>query len=107
MIVLTNLRGEKEAINDELIERIEAGPQQAMVHLTSGVNYIFRESVAEIIRLCQLNQAEVHVIARHLYNQTRHVNTGADPGWPSPRPDGDLLPFGRRPGASGHATPPG
>jgi len=65
MIVVTTLKGERVAINDELIERVE-DDNPTRVILTSGTCYMVAESVEEVVRLCQEDRAQVHAIAlRH------------------------------------------
>ncbi|MGH9082204.1 MAG: flagellar FlbD family protein [Acidimicrobiales bacterium] len=65
MIVLTNLHGERLAINDELIERLE-GDRETRVTLVGGARYIVSEPVEEIVRRCRRNRAEVLALSRRL-----------------------------------------
>lgn len=65
MIVVTTLKGERLAINDQLIERVE-DDNETRVILTSGARYIVAESVEEIVRLTRQDRAEVHAMARRL-----------------------------------------
>jgi flagellar protein FlbD len=65
MIVVTTLKGERLAINDQLIERVE-DDNETRVILTSGARYIVAESVDEIVRLSRQDRAEVHAMARRL-----------------------------------------
>lgn len=90
MILLTTLKGEQIAINDDLIERVEADPETRVV-LTNGTCYIVAESVGEVARLSQVSQAEVHVLARRMMSQL--AATG-DLDWD--RTDAHVLPFDRR-----------
>lgn len=65
MIVVTTLKGERLAINDELIERVE-DDHPTRVILTNGTCYMVAESVEEVVRRCQEDRAEVQAIAfRH------------------------------------------
>ena len=48
MIKLTRLNGQELVINAEMIERIEAKPD-TIISLTTGEQYIVRDSVDEII----------------------------------------------------------
>ncbi len=109
MIVLTTLRGEKRAINDELIERVEAAPDTRVV-LTTGAHYVVAESVDEIVRLCQIDRAEVQVLARELTARSRlfGAQTSDSSGTDTLIPEeagGDLLRFDRDNG--GNSTTPG
>ena len=65
MIVVTTLKGERLAINDQLIERVE-DDNETRVILTSGARYIVAESVEEIVRLTRQDRAEVQAMARRL-----------------------------------------
>lgn len=65
MIVVTTLKGERLAINDQLIERVE-DDNETRVILTSGARYIVAESVDEIVRLSRQDRAEVQAMARRL-----------------------------------------
>lgn len=65
MIVVTTLKGERLAINDQLIERVE-DDNETRVILTSGARYIVAESVDEIVHLSRQDRAEVHAMARRL-----------------------------------------
>ena len=65
MIVVTTLKGERLAINDQLIERAE-DDNETRVILTSGARYIVAESVDEIVRLSRQDRAEVQAMARRL-----------------------------------------
>jgi flagellar protein FlbD len=65
MIVVTTLKGERLAINDQLIERVE-DDNETRVILTSGARYIVAESVDEIVRLTRQDRAEVQAMARRL-----------------------------------------
>jgi uncharacterized protein YlzI (FlbEa/FlbD family) len=65
MIVVTTLKGERLAINDHLIERVE-DDNETRVILTSGARYIVAESVDEIVRLSRQDRAEVQAMARRL-----------------------------------------
>lgn len=94
MIVVTTLKGERLAINDDLIERVE-DDHPTRVILTSGTCYMVAESVEEIVRRCQEDRAEVHAMALGRTDQTHagashalpdghrlsphHPETGDDP----------------------------
>lgn len=105
MIVLTTLRGDRQAINDELIERIEANPETRVV-LTTGAHYIVAEPVEQVVRLCQLHRAEVQVLARELMWRSKQLGVKAvaeslEGAGDTGGAEGDLLPFGR---SGGHKS---
>jgi flagellar protein FlbD len=66
MIVLTNLHGERLAINDELIERVEDGHETRVV-LTSGTHYIVTEPVDEVVRRCRQHRAEILALSLRIH----------------------------------------
>ncbi|MGC8470674.1 MAG: flagellar FlbD family protein [Acidimicrobiales bacterium] len=66
MIVLTNLHGERLAINDELIERVE-GDHETRVVLTSGTHYIVTEPLDEVVRRCRQHRAEILALSRQIH----------------------------------------
>lgn len=108
MIVLTTLKGENFALNEELIERVEADPETRVI-LTSGTRYIVAEPVTEVVRRVRLEHAETQVLAKHLDARARQLSVAAPPG-DAEGVTGDVLPFGRaagRPGpsGSGHLNP--
>jgi uncharacterized protein YlzI (FlbEa/FlbD family) len=72
MIIVTNLKGESIAINDELIERVE-GDREARIILTGGARYIVAESLDEVVRRSREDRAVVRAAARQLLD-------GAAPG---------------------------
>jgi uncharacterized protein YlzI (FlbEa/FlbD family) len=72
MIIVTNLKGESIAINDELIERVE-GDREARIILTGGARYIVAESLDEVVRRSREDRAVVRAAARQLLD-------GAVPG---------------------------
>lgn len=110
MIVLTTLRGDRQAINEELIERIEANPETRVV-LSTGTHYIVAESVDRIVKLCQLQRAEVHVLARELMWRSKHIGATSLSASldDTATGEGDLVPFdrpdGRKSGAPGPRRP--
>ncbi len=65
MIIVTNLKGESIAINDELIERVE-GDREARIILTGGARYIVAESLDEVVRRSREDRAVVRATARQL-----------------------------------------
>lgn len=65
MIVLTTLKGEKIAINDALVERIE-DVRDTRIVLTTGACYIVSQPLDEVVRRCRFHQAEVQVLAQEL-----------------------------------------
>jgi flagellar protein FlbD len=85
MIVVTTLKGERLAINDQLIERVE-DDNETRVILTSGARYIVAESVDEIVRLSRQDRAEVQAMARRLgariEAEPAHVASGSGPSDP-------------------------
>jgi|SRR5579875_331638 len=102
MIVLTTLRGESFALNEELIERVEADPETRVI-LTTGTRYIVAEAVTEVVRRVRLEHAETQVLAKQLDAHARQLTLAASPGDPG-GPTGDVVPFGRtttRPGPQG------
>lgn len=70
MIVLTTLRGKQQAINDELIERVEDDNETRVV-LTNGARYIVAESVDEVVRRMRQHRAEVQALSQQLIAETR------------------------------------
>jgi uncharacterized protein YlzI (FlbEa/FlbD family) len=65
MIIVTNLKGESIAINDELIERVE-GDREARIILSGGARYIVAESLDEVVRRSREDRAIVRATARQL-----------------------------------------
>lgn len=61
MITLTRLNGAGFALNDQLIERIEANPDTVVV-LVDGKKFIVSESVADVVE--QIRQARADVAIR-------------------------------------------
>lgn len=49
MILLTRLNGQAVTINAELIEALEAAPNQTVVQLATSNRYVVREPVDEIV----------------------------------------------------------
>ncbi|MBI5594486.1 MAG: flagellar FlbD family protein [Elusimicrobia bacterium] len=49
MISLTRLNGAPVTLNAELIEALEAAPNQTVVHLATSNRYVVRESVDAIV----------------------------------------------------------
>lgn len=49
MILLTRLNGQAVTINAELIEALEAVPNQTVVQLATSNRYVVRETVDEIV----------------------------------------------------------
>ncbi|MGH8980139.1 MAG: flagellar FlbD family protein [Acidimicrobiales bacterium] len=92
MIVVTTLKGERLAINDELIERVE-DDHPTRVILTSGTCYMVAESVEEVVRRCQEDRAAVHAIALrhadHLGDEQHHGHPEGSPAGPLRASDGD------------------
>lgn len=104
MIVVTTLKGEPLAINDQLIERVEDDNETRII-LTSGARYIVAESVEEIVRRCRQDRAEVQAIARHLARRIEAAppepaGEEGEPAGGSPRkghdPEENIVPFDRR-----------
>ena len=84
MIVVTTLKGERLAINDELIERVE-DDHPTRVILTSGTCYMVAETVEEVVRRCQEDRAQVQAIAlRH----AAQMGEGAGHGYHAVDPAG-------------------
>jgi flagellar protein FlbD len=61
MITLTRLNGATFALNDQLVERIEANPDTVVV-LVDGKKFIVSEPVAEVVE--QIRQARADVAIR-------------------------------------------
>ncbi len=61
MITLTRLNGAAFALNDRLVERIEANPDTVVV-LTDGKKFIVAESVDDVVE--QIRQARADVAVR-------------------------------------------
>jgi flagellar protein FlbD len=93
MIVLTTLRGESFALNEDLVEKVEADPETRVI-LTSGTRYIVAETVTEVIRRVRLEHAEVQVLAKQLDVRARQLAV-------LPSGDEGVEPRGVRPFARG------
>jgi flagellar protein FlbD len=76
MIILTTLRGDQLAINDQLIERVE-DDNETRVILIGGTRYIVAESVEEIVQLCQKDRAEVQALAHRFAARLTREGIGA------------------------------
>lgn len=50
MIDLTRLNGQPVTLNAELIEALEAAPNQTVIHLATNNRYVVREAVDEIVK---------------------------------------------------------
>lgn len=61
MITLTRLNGATFALNDQMVERVEANPDTVVV-LTDGKKFIVAESVDEVVE--QIRQARADVALR-------------------------------------------
>ncbi len=61
MITLTRLNGASFALNDQMVERVEANPDTVVV-LTDGKKFIVAESVDEVVE--QIRQARADVALR-------------------------------------------
>lgn len=72
MITLTRLNGATFALNDQLVERIEANPDTVVV-LVDGKKFIVAEPVAEVVE--QIRQARADVAIR-----SAMVEVVEDPG---------------------------
>lgn len=91
MITLTRLNGATFALNDQLVERIEANPDTVVV-LVDGKKFIVSEPVAEVVE--QIRQARADVAIR-----SAMVEVVENPG-----PDLRLI-NGARPRGHHHHTP--
>jgi len=108
MIVLSTLKGERFALNEDLIEKVEVGPETRII-LTTGTRYIVAESATEIAQRVRLEHAETQVLAKRIDSRARQLSI-MRPGEDGRPTRGDVLPFGRGtvlPGAptSGAPTP--
>jgi flagellar protein FlbD len=83
MIIVTRLHGTTEAVNCDLIERVEASPE-TVVTLVDGSRYVVRESVAEIVDKVRAFRASVVLLAgrldeRSATSQRLHLVPSPDP----------------------------
>ncbi len=62
MITVTRLNGARFAINDLLVERVEANPDTVVV-LSDGKKFIVRESLDHVVHLIAEARAEVRARA--------------------------------------------
>ena len=58
MIIVSRLNGARFAINDQLVERVEANPDTVVV-LSDGKKFIVRESLDDVVRMIAEARAEV------------------------------------------------
>ena len=92
MIVLSTLKGESFALNEDLIEKVEAG-QETRIILTTGTRYIVAESATEIARRVRLERAETQVLAKQIDSRARQLAVMRPGDEEATR--GDVLPFDR------------
>jgi uncharacterized protein YlzI (FlbEa/FlbD family) len=96
MIVLSTLRGDSFALNEDLIEKVEVGSETRVI-LTTGTRYIVAESATEIARRVRLEHAETQVLAKQIESRARQlsiIRSDEQGGGAS----GDVLRFGRKTG---------
>ncbi len=103
MIVLSTLKGERFALNEDLIEKVEVGSETRII-LTTGTRYIVAESATEIARRVRLEHAETQVLAKQIDSRARQL-TIMRPGEGSGEARGDVLRFDRRTGLVDAPTP--
>lgn len=65
MIIVSRLNGARFAINDMLVERVEANPDTVVV-LSDGKKFIVRESLDDVVRQIAEARAEVHARAERV-----------------------------------------
>jgi flagellar protein FlbD len=65
MIKVTRLNGDEFALNNDLIERVEATPD-TIVTLVDGTQHIVRESVDELIERVHFAKAAVRALSERL-----------------------------------------
>ncbi|MDA8314206.1 MAG: flagellar FlbD family protein [Actinomycetota bacterium] len=94
MIVLSTLKGESFALNEDLIEKVEVGSETRII-LTTGTRYIVAESATEIARRVRLEHAETQVLAKRIDSRARQLSV-MRPGEEASVTRGDVLRFDRR-----------
>jgi uncharacterized protein YlzI (FlbEa/FlbD family) len=103
MIVLSTLKGESFALNEDLIEKVEVGSETRII-LTTGTRYIVAESATEIARRVRLEHAETQVLAKQIDSRARQLSI-MRPGEESGGTRGDVLRFDRRTGLADGPAP--
>jgi uncharacterized protein YlzI (FlbEa/FlbD family) len=104
MIVLSTLKGERFALNEDLIEKVEVGSETRVI-LTTGTRYIVAESATEIARRVRVEHAETQVLAKQIDSRARQLSI-MRPGEERGATRGDVLRFDRRAGLADTPTPP-
>ncbi|MDA8074595.1 MAG: flagellar FlbD family protein [Actinomycetota bacterium] len=94
MIVLSTLKGERFALNEDLIEKVEVGPETRII-LTTGTRYIVAESATEIAQRVRLEHAETQVLAKRIDSRARQLSIMKPREEGAAATRGDVLPFGR------------
>ncbi len=103
MIVLSTLKGESFALNEDLIEKVETG-QETRIILTTGTRYIVAESATEIARRVRLERAEIQVLAKQIDSRARQLAI-MRPGGDDGATRGGVLPFDRGTGVTDAPVP--